>query len=175
MSQNIRVTSIVDRFLEHARIMHFHHGGDDLVFLSSADWMQRNLDKRIELLVPIDDAEARRRLIDILDTHFRDNVKARALRPDGRWIPVRELERSKGRSTGLVRSQLELWRQATDASGDRRQRTADPPAVDPLPTPPRPGRQRMNLPPDSLTLLVLRHAKASKDAVAIASPITIAR
>ncbi|HAN99745.1 MAG TPA: polyphosphate kinase 1 [Planctomycetaceae bacterium] len=116
MSQNIRVTSIVDRFLEHARIMHFHHGGDDLVFLSSADWMQRNLDKRIELLVPIDDAEARRRLIDILDTHFRDNVKARALRPDGRWIPVRELERSKGRSTGLVRSQLELWRQATDAS-----------------------------------------------------------
>jgi polyphosphate kinase len=76
LSENIRVISIVDRFLEHARILHFHHGGDELVFLSSADWMPRNLDRRIELLVPIEDPPARTRLIEILETYFDDNVKA---------------------------------------------------------------------------------------------------
>lgn len=116
LSENIHVVSIVDRFLEHARIFHFHHGGDDLVYISSADWMQRNLDKRIELLTPIDDAESRRRLIDILETYFRDNVKARVLMTDGSFVRVRELAGSKGRNQPIMRSQLELWRKATEAS-----------------------------------------------------------
>jgi polyphosphate kinase len=83
LSENIEVVSIVDRFLEHARIMYFHHGGDGRVFVSSADWMPRNLDRRIELLVPIEDAHCRQRLTHILETCFADNVKARRLRGDG--------------------------------------------------------------------------------------------
>ena len=75
------MVSIVDRYLEHSRILHFHHGGDDLVFISSADWMPRNLDRRIELLVPVEDQAAKSRLISILETYFEDNVKARACRP----------------------------------------------------------------------------------------------
>jgi polyphosphate kinase len=83
LSENIEVVSIVDRFLEHARIMYFHHGGDGRVFMSSADWMPRNLDRRIELLVPIEDAQCRQRLTHILETCFADNAKARRLRGDG--------------------------------------------------------------------------------------------
>src|SRR6185503_8091149 len=83
LSENISVISIVDRYLEHARIFHFHHGGDELVFISSADWMPRNLDRRIELLVPVEDPPLKSRLIDILETYFEDNVKARQLQPDG--------------------------------------------------------------------------------------------
>ncbi len=63
LSENITVISVVDRFLEHARVLYFYHGGDELVFISSADWMPRNLDRRIELLTPIEDAQSRRRLI----------------------------------------------------------------------------------------------------------------
>jgi polyphosphate kinase len=83
LSENIEVVSIVDRFLEHARVLYFLHGGDERVFLSSADWMPRNLDRRIELLVPIEDASCRQRLTRILNAYFEDNVKARRLLADG--------------------------------------------------------------------------------------------
>ncbi len=76
ISENISVTSIVDRYLEHSRILHFHHGGDDLVFISTADWMPRNLDKRIELLVPILDQQAKDRCVEILDSCFADNINS---------------------------------------------------------------------------------------------------
>ncbi len=96
LSENIEVVSIVDRFLEHARIMVFHHGGDERVFISSADWMPRNLRGRVELLVPVGDPDCRRRLTAILDTYFRDNCKARRLLADGSYkrvsagrVPVR--------------------------------------------------------------------------------------
>jgi polyphosphate kinase len=85
LSENISVSSIVDRYLEHARILRFFHGGDDLVFISSADWMPRNLDRRIELLVPIEDPPLKNRLIQVLETYFEDNVKARLLQPDGSY------------------------------------------------------------------------------------------
>ncbi len=88
LSENILVTSIIDRYLEHARVVHFHHGGDDRIFISSADWMPRNLDRRIELLVPVDHDPCRQRLIDILDTYFRDNVQATRLEPDGSYVPI---------------------------------------------------------------------------------------
>ncbi len=55
LSEHISVVSIIDRFLEHSRILYFHHGGDRRVFISSADWMPRNLDRRVELLVPVED------------------------------------------------------------------------------------------------------------------------
>lgn len=89
LSDNIKVISIVDRFLEHARIFHFMHGGNDQVYISSADMMQRNLDRRIELLVPILDPACRKRAIDILDTCLKDNQKARRITADGGYEVVR--------------------------------------------------------------------------------------
>lgn len=88
LSDKITVTSIVDRYLEHARLFLFHHGGDRRLFISSADMMARNLDRRIELLVPIEDETCKRRLLEVLDFYFRDNVKARRLLSDGSYVPV---------------------------------------------------------------------------------------
>jgi polyphosphate kinase len=109
LSDNVRVVSIVDRFLEHSRILYFYHGGDERTFISSADWMPRNLDRRIELLVPVEDTAARRRLIGILETCFRDTVKAREIRPDGQYERI--LPPDGGEA---VRSQEALYRQACD-------------------------------------------------------------
>jgi polyphosphate kinase len=88
LSETITVTSIVDRYLEHSRIFYFHHGGDGRMFIASADMMARNLDRRVELLVPVEDESCRKRLSDVLDFYFRDNVKARQLLPDGSYAPV---------------------------------------------------------------------------------------
>jgi polyphosphate kinase len=85
LSENISVVSIVGRFLEHPRIFHFHNGGEDEVYLASADWMPRNLDRRIELMFPIETRECRKKVLDALDILFRDNVKGRKLLPDGTW------------------------------------------------------------------------------------------
>jgi polyphosphate kinase len=117
LSENISVVSIVDRFLEHARILRFLHGGDDLVFLSSADWMPRNLDRRIELLVPVEEPPIRQRLVGILETCFEDNVKARHLQPDGSYV------RSKVRkgSRKLRRSQELLYNDAVTRLADAEQ------------------------------------------------------
>jgi polyphosphate kinase len=106
ISDTIEVISIVDRYLEHARIFSFHHGGDERVFISSADWMPRNLDRRIELLVPVEDPDHRRRLTDILNTYFDDNVKARRLTADGTYKPVKPGRRK------LHRSQQALYEEA---------------------------------------------------------------
>jgi polyphosphate kinase len=89
LSANIEVISIVDRFLEHSRILYFRHGGEPLVFISSADWMPRNLDRRVELLVPIEDNTLQTRLIAALELTMQDNVKARRLLPDGRYEKLR--------------------------------------------------------------------------------------
>lgn len=105
LSENISVISIVDRFLEHARILYFYHGGDERMFISSADWMPRNLDRRVELLVPIDDLSCRKKLMEILDSYFRDNQNAWQLQPDGtyrRLIP--ELDESPTRAQELLYS-----------------------------------------------------------------------
>jgi polyphosphate kinase len=108
-ARNITVTSIVDRYLEHARIIHFHHGGKPRVYISSADWMPRNLDKRLELLVPVDDRACRDRLIDILNTHLSDNQSSWILQPDGS-------HRRTGSFGGrTLRSQQVLYRQACKA------------------------------------------------------------
>ncbi len=85
LSERITISSVVDRFLEHARIFYFHHGGDPLLFISSADWMPRNLDRRVELMVEVDDDACRDRLIQILESCFKDNVKSRVLQPDGMY------------------------------------------------------------------------------------------
>ena len=86
LSENITVISIVDRLLEHARVIYFRHGGDDLAFISSADWMPRNLDKRVELLVPVEDRTCKKRLIEILEAYFRDTQNCWQLQADGQYL-----------------------------------------------------------------------------------------
>lgn len=82
-SEHIEVVSIVDRFLEHSRIFWFLNGGDEEVYLASADWMTRNLDKRIELMFPIDNPVHKTKVLNVLRLMFRDTVKSRRLEPDG--------------------------------------------------------------------------------------------
>jgi len=84
-SDRVEIVSIVDRFLEHARIFHFRNGGDDEVYLSSADWMPRNLDRRIELLYPVESEECRQKVLHVLDVMFQENVKGRWLQADGTY------------------------------------------------------------------------------------------
>ncbi len=88
LSDNIHVISIIDRYLEHARIYYFRQGGSPSVFIASADFMRRNLTKRVELLTPIEDGAAKKRLIHILETTFSDNTQARVLRSDGSYEPA---------------------------------------------------------------------------------------
>src|SRR5690348_8273013 len=87
VSDRIRVRSIVGRFLEHSRIFHFANGGQEEIYLSSADWMPRNLYERVEVMFPLKDALNRERVRhEILDAYLVDNVKARILRKDGSYI-----------------------------------------------------------------------------------------
>jgi polyphosphate kinase len=83
VSETIEVISIVDRFLEHSRVYYFANGGDEQVYLASADWMSRNLDRRVELMFPVESPEHKATVIYALRAMFRDNVKARCLRADG--------------------------------------------------------------------------------------------
>ncbi len=109
LSENIRVISIVDRFLEHARIFYFHHGGDQQVFISSADWMPRNLDRRVELMTPVLDVSNRNRLTRILKSYFKDNVKARELLASGDYRKVKPKARA-----AAYRSQERLYEEVCD-------------------------------------------------------------
>jgi polyphosphate kinase len=106
LSENIRVVSIIDRFLEHARVFRFHNGGDDLLFIASADWMPRNLDKRVELMVNIADPACRQKLKTILENHFSDNVNAWDLSADGKYKRLASTAKKKP-----FRSQEELYLQ----------------------------------------------------------------
>jgi polyphosphate kinase len=89
LSENISVRSVVGRFLEHSRVFWFSNGGDDQLFIGSADWMARNLKHRIEVVAPVTDPKSKRYLRDVLlDAYLTDNSKARELQPDGRYVPV---------------------------------------------------------------------------------------
>ena len=89
ISDRIRVTSIVGRFLEHSRIFYFANGGEDSIYLSSADWMPRNLYERVEVMYPVKDPSLRDRIRhEILDAYLADTVKARILRKDGSYVPA---------------------------------------------------------------------------------------
>ncbi|MGA7731168.1 MAG: hypothetical protein WCD37_07825, partial [Chloroflexia bacterium] len=87
VSEQIRVISVVGRFLEHSRIYYFRNGGKEELFMGSADLMPRNLDNRVETLFPIEDDGIRSYVInDMLSAYMRDNVRARVLQPDGSYI-----------------------------------------------------------------------------------------
>ncbi len=90
LSENIRVISIVGRFLEHSRIFYFRHGGDEKIYLGSADWMSRNLDRRVETVFPIEDPVLKHIIRDkILAVYLADNARARVLQPDGTYVRLR--------------------------------------------------------------------------------------
>jgi polyphosphate kinase len=104
-SENIRVISIVDRFLEHSRLFYFENAGHSELFLSSADWMTRNLTRRIELMCPIYDDRIKEMLVDILRLSLKDNVKARQLLPNGSYQFV-----ARNNEEAPIRSQFEAMK-----------------------------------------------------------------
>ncbi|MDR2953055.1 MAG: polyphosphate kinase 1 [Treponema sp.] len=85
VSENIRVRSVIDHYLEHSRIYYFANGGAEELFLSSADWMARNLDRRVELMFPVQDEKMRAELREMLNDYFRDNCQASTLDNNGTW------------------------------------------------------------------------------------------
>jgi polyphosphate kinase len=85
MSENITVRSITGRFLEHSRIFYFYNEGHEDVYLASADWMPRNLNRRVELLFPVEDADCRARVMEVLEVELADTVRAHFLQPDGSY------------------------------------------------------------------------------------------
>ena len=113
VSENIRVTSIVDRFLEHSRIAFFQNNDSPEVFLSSADWMPRNFRRRVEAMFPIEDPRLQNRLIEgILSVVLSDNVKARVLGPDGIYHRVPPPKPGEP----IIRSQVEFQNMARELS-----------------------------------------------------------
>lgn len=103
LSENIRIISIVDRFLEHSRIFYFENDGEREIYISSADWMTRNLTRRIELMCPVFDDDIKESLIRILELSLNDNVKARMLLSNGMYERVTNGEKP-------LRSQFEAMR-----------------------------------------------------------------
>jgi polyphosphate kinase len=85
VSENIRVTSIVGRFLEHSRIYYFANGGDSRLYLASADWMPRNLDRRVEVDFVVEDEAVKNEVLSALDLTLSDTVKARVMQSDGTY------------------------------------------------------------------------------------------
>ncbi|MDR2101842.1 MAG: polyphosphate kinase 1 [Treponema sp.] len=85
LSENIRVVSVIDHYLEHSRIFYFANGGAEELYLSSADWMPRNLERRVELMFPVLRADLKTQIYDILRAYFQDNCHAWLLESDGRW------------------------------------------------------------------------------------------
>ncbi|MCP5047945.1 MAG: polyphosphate kinase 1 [bacterium] len=103
MSKNIKIISIVDRFLEHARVYIFHNGGDEKIFVSSADWMKRNLSRRVEVAFPIYDKAVRKEIKQLIKFQFEDNIRARKLNKT-QSNPYKKVKRLKA-----VRAQYDTY------------------------------------------------------------------
>lgn len=121
LSDNITVVSVVGRYLEHARIAYFGNGGAEEVYLSSADWMPRNLERRIELMFPVLDDSLRARVKDILGSYFRDNLKAHRLSPSGRWKRVESAEGEEAWSSQERLYEASLRKKALDEEPPERE------------------------------------------------------
>jgi polyphosphate kinase len=118
LSENIEVRSIVGRYLEHSRVFYFLNDGNEEVYLSSADMMQRNLDRRVEVAFPIENPRLKVEIIKtLLKVSLKDNVKARILQPDGSYKFIEAKE-----STKKVNSQEWLMNHALKAMGIRTQK-----------------------------------------------------
>ena len=104
LSENIEAITIVGRFLEHSRVMVFANGGNDLYYISSADWMERNFDNRIEVACPIIDRELQREIMTLLQIQLRDNTKARQI------TPAKSNHYVKGNPNLKINSQVETYK-----------------------------------------------------------------
>jgi polyphosphate kinase len=115
VADNIRVISIVGRFLEHSRIFYFQNAGDEVIYLGSADLMSRNLNRRVEILFPIEDHRLVRHLRDrVLEVYLQDNVKAREMLVDGSYT-----RRTPARGESPVNAQEELLKRRSGSNGLR--------------------------------------------------------
>jgi polyphosphate kinase len=108
VSENIRVISIVGRYLEHSRIFWFSNNGEPEVFIGSADWMPRNLDRRVEAVTPIDDPTIAARLKQLLDIFLADNRQAWELRSDGTYVQRHPTEDDPERSAQTILMEMAL-------------------------------------------------------------------
>ncbi|WP_404970399.1 polyphosphate kinase 1 [Vibrio campbellii] len=119
VSENIRIISIVDRFLEHPRVVITHNDGDPQVYISSADWMTRNIDHRIEVAAPVRDPRLKQRIMDITNIHFTDTVKARLIDKEMSNSYVPRGNRKK------VRSQVAIYDYLKNIEKQTRKQKAD--------------------------------------------------
>ncbi|MFH0234276.1 polyphosphate kinase 1 [Vibrio diabolicus] len=119
ISDNIRIISIVDRFLEHPRVVIAHNDGDPQVYISSADWMTRNIDHRIEVAAPVRDPRLKQRIIDITNIHFTDTVKARFIDKEMSNAYVPRGNRKK------VRSQIAIYDYLKNIEKQTRKQNSD--------------------------------------------------
>jgi polyphosphate kinase len=114
ISEHIRVISIIDRYLEHARIFYFHNQGDATFLLSSADWMQRNLDRRVEIAFPVIDTQLQAKIKEFLEIQLADTGKGWWMQPDGSYSRIRDGHAS------YLRSQERLYDLIKSESGTTR-------------------------------------------------------
>jgi polyphosphate kinase len=123
ISENITVYSIVGQLLEHSRIFKFENGGNPKIYMGSADWMQRNLDRRVELVFPIDDPDLRERAFGILNTMLSDNINSRIMQPDTAYLHIDK------RGKTLCNCQTEFAEQAKNALALLEEQDANKPFV----------------------------------------------
>ncbi len=112
VSENISVNSTVGRQLEHSRIFRFENAGNPKIFMGSADWMQRNLDRRVELVFPVEDPDLRKRAFEILNLMLNDNINTRVMQPDTSYCHIDK------RGKAPCDCQTEFWRIAQNAVAD---------------------------------------------------------
>ena len=119
VSENIHVRSIVGDFLEHSRIFYFFNAGMEEVYMGSADWMPRNLDRRVEIVFPVEDEKIKKQVMHVLDLEFRDTLKAHILQPDGTY------EKQDRRGKVLLNSQMEFCREAQEMAAAAKKEQKD--------------------------------------------------
>ena len=110
VSEHIQVRSMVGDFVEHSRLVYFYNGGREEVYMGSADWMPRNLDRRVEIVFPLEDEEIKKKAIHVLELELKDNVKAHLLQPDGSYV------KPDKRGKALFNSQMEFCKEAQEAA-----------------------------------------------------------
>jgi polyphosphate kinase len=108
VSDNIRVISIVGRYLEHSRIFYFQNNGQEELYIGSADWMTRNLDRRVEAVTPIDDPTVAKDLQEILAILLSDNRQAWELQPDGSYVQRRPTDNEPERNAQTILTDMAL-------------------------------------------------------------------